>query len=103
MKHAMHTNQLEESLKNKIMHNFSFFDNWLINDIAESQKDNQNYLRTVWLHSEFMYEVKSILEDTEHDPTEIAHTRLSESSKYKMLSKKLTIALKKWLVSLKQA
>lgn len=100
---AILTNQVEESLKNKIMHNFSFFDDWLINDIAESNKDNQNYLRAVWLHSEFMHEVRSILEDAENDYTEMAHTRLQESSKYKMLSKKLILALQKWQVSLNEA
>jgi len=100
LEQAIRTNSVEFDLRNKIMHNFSFFNDWLINGIDEGNKVEQDYLRVVWLHSEFVHEVTSILEDAENDYTEMAYVRLQENSKFKMLSEKLSIALKKWQASL---
>lgn len=94
------SNEPQNSLKNVVMHNLNFFDDWLINDINQSLKTDQNYLRAVWLHSEFTHEIISILEDAENNYTEAVHTRLEENSKYKVLFKKLLSTLKNLQVSL---
>ena len=91
---VINSHEPQNSLRNVIMHNLNFFDDWLINDINESVKTDQNYLRAVWLHSEFMHEVKSILEDAENHYTDAVHTRLEENSKYKVLLNRLLSSLK---------
>ena len=103
LEQAILANSIEFDLKNKTMHNFTFFDDWLANGIDEEKKNEQDYLRVVWLHLEFVYEVTSILEDAENDYSEMAYARLQENSKFKMLSEKLSIALEKWQFSLKEA
>jgi len=90
----INSHEPQNSLKNVIMHNLDFFDDWLINDINECVKTDQNYLRAVWLHSEFMHEVQSILEDSENHYTDAVHTRLEENSKYKVLLNRLSSTLK---------
>ena len=91
---AINSNKSQNSLKNIIMHNLGFFDDWLVNEVNKSEKDSQNYLRAIWLHSEFTHEIISILEDAENNYTEAVHTRLEENSKYKVLSNRLLSTLK---------
>ena len=91
---SISSNEPQKSIKNVVMHNLDFFDDWLINDINESVKTDLNYLRAVSLHSEFMQEVKSILEDAENHYTDAVHNRLEENSKFKILSNRLSSTLK---------
>lgn len=91
---VINTHEPQNSLKNVVMHNLDFFDDWLINDIDEGIKTDRNYLKAVWLHSEFRHEVRSILEDAENRYTDAVHTRLEESSKYKVLLNRLLSSLK---------
>lgn len=99
LEQAIRANSIDITLKHYVLNHFIFFNDWLVNGVNEERKAEQNYLRVVWIHTEYIDEVKSILDDAESNYTDLALVRLQDNSKFKMLTEKLSIAMKKWQAS----
>jgi len=94
------SNVKELNIESHLIKGVSSFNGWLYYELDETTMQSRSYFRTVWLHTEFTYEIQSVLDEAIDDDTEMAFTNLQQHCKLELLSNKLLTSLKDWRRSL---
>jgi len=94
------SNVKELNIESHLIKGVSSFNGWLYYELDENTIQSKNYFRTIWLHTEFTYEIQNVLDDAIDDDTGMAFTKLQEHCKLELLSNKLLTSLRDWRSSL---